>query len=320
MLFSIIIANYNKADNISALLSSIYDTYPHNDFEVFFMDDASSDASLDAARKFPVRLHAGNANIGPAALRNMAARNACGDFLLFIDSDVILPTGVLTNFRNLCLSRKFAAVYGLEVLPPVIDNWIGNFRTLQIQDQWGKYREQEAYVRSWGTTFGAIRRDLFYSIGGFNESYRGADVEDHELVARIDGKQIILYTPQLTYRHTYTGTSELMIKQFRRASSMVKIKQKYIVSNSFYGLRFALSHLFTVITVAGIAACFYDRRWTFAVICALLLKASFHRYLLYRALAMKGMAFAFYCYVANLLMSFCVISGGLYGTLSRIRK
>lgn len=320
ILFSIIIANYNKADNIPALLSSVYDNYPHDDFEVVFMDDASIDSSVEEARCFPARIFVSESNLGPATLRNMAVKEARGEFLLFMDSDVILAQDTMLNFRNLCLSKKFDAVLGLEVLPPVIDNWIGTFRTLQINDSWGEYRTKETVVEAWGTTFGAMRRELFVSIGGFNEKYKSADVEDHELAAHIHGDQVILFAPSLAYRHSYHGAAELMIKQFRRASQMVKFKKKVLFTHSLYGWRFKISHLLAAAVFAGSLASIFDYRLLYFVIAMLLLRAGSNHYLLSQALKVKGVAFAVYCFAISLIMSLCIVSGAVYGKLKWSQK
>lgn len=320
MLFSIIIANYNKADNIPALLSSIYDNYPYDDFELLFMDDASTDLSVTEANRFPVRVYALEKHSGPAALRNIGAKISKGKYLLFIDSDVILPPSTLINFRNLSLTQKFAAVSGLEVLPPVIDNWIGNFRTLQIQDNWGECRIKQAAVEAWGTTFGAIKRDLFLNIGGFNESYKGADVEDHELAAKIEEGQTILFSPQLAYRHSYPGAFELMIKQFMRASQMVKIKSNVLIRHSHYGLRFKINHILVVAAFGGCVACLLDLRWILFVITLLLLRVCFNFYLLSQAFKVKGIVFTIYCFVMSLVMSLSILAGAVYGKLSWVKK
>jgi glycosyltransferase involved in cell wall biosynthesis len=158
LLFSIIIANYNKGDNIRSLMESIFVDGPPDDFEVLFMDDASTDQSVTVAKEFPVIASRGEFRAGPARLRNLAAREARGEYLLFVDSDVILPAGTLQRFRELCRAGGFGAVSGLEVLPPVIDNWIGWFRTLQIQDYFGRYREVEGPLDAWGSTLGGVRR------------------------------------------------------------------------------------------------------------------------------------------------------------------
>lgn len=320
LLFSIIIPNFNKASNIPALLSSVFDSYRYDDFEVFFMDDVSTDSSVTEARKFPVYVFVSEKHVGPAALRNMAAKEARGEFLLFIDSDVIVAPNTLIHFRSLCLSRKFAALSGLEVIPPVIDNWIGNYRTLQIQDLWGTSRTKEAAVDAWGTTFGAIRRDLFLNVGGFNESYTGADIEEHELAGKINGEQFILFAPQLTFRHSYVGAVNLMVKQFSRASQMVRLNNNILLKNSLYGWRFKFNQLLAAGIFAGMVACLFDQRWGYFVIIALGMRSFSNYYLLSQALRVKGIVFALYCYAISFIMSLCVIAGAVYGKLKWSQK
>lgn len=313
ILFSIIIPNYNKADNIQALLSSVYSNYHFNDFEVFFMDDASTDSSVNEARLFPVKIYSMKSNVGPAALRNMAAKESRGEYLLFFDSDVILADNTLTHFRDIFLAGKVVAVSGLEVLPPVIDNWIGHFRTLQVQDQCGAFRTREAMVNGWGAVFGAIRRDVFMNIGGFDECYKGADIEDHVLAARLGGKHDVLFSPELRYRHSYPSAFGLFKKQFLRASQMVRVEKKVLTKHSFFGWRFRMSHLFVAVAFAGGFVCLFDSRWIYLAAVALMLKAGSNYFLLYQALKTKGLIFAAYCFMASLIMSLFVISGALFG-------
>jgi glycosyltransferase involved in cell wall biosynthesis len=320
ILFSIIIANFNKAPNIRALLASIYDNYPYADFEVFFMDDASTDSSVAEAERFPVRLHAGKAKAGPATLRNLAAREARGEYLLFIDSDAILLPQTLTNFRELCRSRRFGAVCGLEVLPPVVDNWIGTFRTLQIQDCWGKYRAKESRLDAWGATCGAVRADVFHRIGGFKESYKGADVEDHELAVRVRGVDSLLFAPQLTYRHTYSSALKLLMKQFLRASQLVQFERRELSEHSFYDWRFKISHILSAVIVMGLFAGIMDRVWIYFAILALVTKMAIHRHLLTQSLRAKGPAFALYGVVVSLVMSMFVLTGAVYGKLCQAQR
>jgi glycosyltransferase involved in cell wall biosynthesis len=316
VLFSIIIPNYNKASNIPALLSSIYAHYPHDDFELFFMDDASTDGSLEEAQRFPLSLYALHEKYGPAVLRNMAAKEASGEYLLFMDSDVILLPETLVNFRELCRGGGFGAVSCLEVLPPVIDNWIGYFRTLQTQDYMGDYRQRGGATTAWHSTCGAVRRELFLGIGGFNESFTGADVEDHELAVRMNGLEPILFSPQIQYRHSYPGIPELLWKQFRRASQIVCFKEDLVGGNLLlFRLRYKFSHILSVAVVVVALACPADGRLLYPLLALLAARIYVNRFLFVQALRIKGAVFALFCFLITLAMGLCIVSGAVYGKL-----
>lgn len=316
ILFSIIIANFNKGDNIRPLLESIYTDSQADDFEVFFMDDASTDGSVTESGQFPIRIYRGQERVGPSSLRNRAAREARGEYLLFIDSDVILPSGTIQRFRELCLVGGFGAVSGLEVLPPVIDNWIGWFRTLQVQDYFGEYRLKEGPLDAWGATLGGVRRELFFLVGGFNEAYRGADVEDHELAVKLKGLEPMIFSPFMTYRHSYPGTVELIAKQFRRASQMVQLKEGTVLKSSLlFHWRFKGGHILSVAIVAMVIAAPFSAGFVYPLAALSLLKLWLNGYLFCQAFRVKGLLFTGYALCMSLVMGVSVVSGALYGKL-----
>jgi len=321
MLFSIIIANYNKADNISPLLTSVYEGGLHDDFEVLFLDDASSDDSLAEAARFPVRLFPGTGRVGPATLRNQGAREAAGSYLLFLDSDTILPGGTLDRFRELCRSGAFDAVSGLEVLPPVINNWVGWFRTLQVQDNFGEFRSKEGEIAAWGSTLGGVRRQLFFDCGGFNEAFKGADVEDHELAVKLCESGRVIFCPGMTYRHSYTTAAELLRKQFCRAAQMVQLPQTRMIGHSLlFRWHYKGGHILSVLVLAGVVAAAMNRQLLPVPVLALLAKLALNRYLFGRALLEKGPLFLAYSLAMSLATGGCIVAGALYGTLRQIRS
>lgn len=320
ILFSVIISNYNKADNIVALLSSIFDYYYFQDLEVIFMDDSSTDSSVEKARMFPVRLHVSEKKSGPATLRNIAAKKARGKYLLFIDSDVIVSQQTLINFRKIVLSENIGAIQGLEVLPPVVDNWIGTFRTLQVQFLWGKERYNKADVESWGATFGAVSKEIFWKAGGFNEKYRGPDVEDHELALKIKPLTKITFYPNLTYRHTYAGFIELCIKQFRRAAMICMFNERVIAKSNLYGWRHKINHVLTTVILLGIVWCLTDYRYGIIVVAALLMDLIINNFIYTQAIACKSILFAIYCFIINRILSLFIMSGVIYGKISSVLK
>jgi glycosyltransferase involved in cell wall biosynthesis len=317
LLFSIIIANYNKAENIPALLSSIFGNYQFEDFEVIFLDDLSTDGSVQEAGRFPVQLHASEEHAGPAALRNIGARRARGEYLLFMDSDVILLPETLQLFREICLTGDCAALVGMEELPPVVDNWVGYFRTLQIQDFWGEHRGKQAFLNVWGATFGAVRKDLFLKYGGFNESFKGADVEDYELGNKIMTESEILFVPRLAYRHTYRSLPELLVKQFKRAAQIMNLDADGSGKHSYYGVYFKFAHVLSGMVLLSIAASLWDHDWLYLAVPLLILKIAIHKHLLLQAFRLKGPLFLAYCFSSALMTSLFVISGAFYGKLAR---
>lgn len=97
--FSIIIPNYNKEKYIEECLNSVfYQTYTN--YEVLFIDDNSTDKSVEIAKNYNITLlHSNQRHAGGA--RNIGLENATGDYIIFLDSDDYLTTNdVLEKLAN----------------------------------------------------------------------------------------------------------------------------------------------------------------------------------------------------------------------------
>jgi GT2 family glycosyltransferase len=89
---SIIIANYNGGAFLEECLESIYRHAPSFSFEIIVVDNASRDGSPDRVEKgYPeVRLIRNAENRGYARANNQGLRIARGNYLLLLNSDIVL--------------------------------------------------------------------------------------------------------------------------------------------------------------------------------------------------------------------------------------
>ncbi len=91
---SIIIPTYNRA----ALLGSAIDSAlaQGEGFEVIVVDDGSTDDTAILLAGYGNRIRVlRQANKGPSAARNLAAKAAHGDYLFFADSDDLIERGAV---------------------------------------------------------------------------------------------------------------------------------------------------------------------------------------------------------------------------------
>ncbi|MBW4621274.1 MAG: glycosyltransferase family 2 protein [Cyanosarcina radialis HA8281-LM2] len=183
---SLVIPVHNGGEHFRKCLSSVQQFVP-SDTEIIIVVDGGTDDSLQVAQTFARSsgakvLHSSTAS-GPARARNLGARSACGDILFFIDADVTLHPDTCAQIATIFQHQPdLAALIGSYDDAPGSPNFLSQYKNL-----FHHYTHQTASETAstfWGAC-GAIRRDIFLKIDGFDESYRYPSVEDIELGYRL---------------------------------------------------------------------------------------------------------------------------------------
>ena len=107
MFFSIIIPTYNRLGILEkclrALESQTYEQ-PITEYEVIVVDDGSTDDTVPwlkaNATEFPHLQLWPQSHHGPAAARNLGVEVARGNFIIFIDSDLVVTDNFLQAHAN----------------------------------------------------------------------------------------------------------------------------------------------------------------------------------------------------------------------------
>ncbi len=120
---TIVILNYNRADLLADCLGSIYATSTRCSLEVWVVDNASRDASVDVVRtRFPqVRLLVSVRNGGFAygnnlALREIVQQTDAPDYVLLLNNDTVVPPGALDGLVDYLEAHADVGVVGPKLV------------------------------------------------------------------------------------------------------------------------------------------------------------------------------------------------------------
>lgn len=117
---SVVIVNWNVRDLLRRCLQSIFNNTTGISFEVFVMDNASADGSVEMVRsEFPsVSVIANNGNFGFARANNLAMQKSRGDFVLLLNPDTEMVGNSLGHLVGLARAHPDAGVVGCRFLNP----------------------------------------------------------------------------------------------------------------------------------------------------------------------------------------------------------
>ena len=192
MKYSIIVPVYNRPDEVDELLQSLTEQ-ELKDFEVVIVEDGSQKPCKDVCDKFAdiLDLHYYvKENGGPGQARNYGAERARGEWLIILDSDVVLPKGYLKAVeegvstplphREGQWGGSLAAFGGPDASHPsftpvqkaISYSMTSFFTTGGIRG--GKAKLDKFYPRSFNM---GIRRDVYLQLGGFSKMRFGEDID-----------------------------------------------------------------------------------------------------------------------------------------------
>ena len=188
MKYSIIVPVYNRPDEVDELLESL-SNQTHRDFEVIIVEDGSVKTCKDVCDKYAdiLALHYyAKENSGPGQSRNYGAERSNGEWLLILDSDVVLPEGYLEAIDH-SLSSNIVAFGGPDAAHPSfapVQKAIsysmtsffttGGIRGSSPQSGRAKGALDKFYPRSFNM---GIRRDVYLQLGGFSKMRFGEDID-----------------------------------------------------------------------------------------------------------------------------------------------
>ena len=182
MKYSIIVPVFNRPDEVDELLESLTHQ-TEKDFEVVIVEDGSQTPCKEVCKRYENLMdihYYYKENSGPGQSRNYGAERAKGEYLLILDSDVVLPEGYLKAVSDE-LSREPADAFGgpdkahssfTDTQKAISYSMTSFFTTGGIRG--GKKKMDKFYPRSFNM---GIRRDVYLKLNGFSNMRFGEDID-----------------------------------------------------------------------------------------------------------------------------------------------
>jgi glycosyltransferase involved in cell wall biosynthesis len=229
---SVIIPCFNEAKVLQQTLQNLVGWRRRLGFEIIVSDDASSDHTMDIAKQGADQLviNPGVAR-GPAAARNRGAAKARGEFLVFIDADILIqdPPFFFGSVRRFFSRQCAMAATAACMVYPWEATWADNiFHRL--------YNHYLRALNALGIAIASgwcqiVRSRHFHLIGGYDPAFiTGQDV-DLFIRLRQYGKtrllpDVVIYESPRRYRRI--GLAKLVWKWFLNGLSVYLLRRPFL--------------------------------------------------------------------------------------------
>ncbi len=278
--------------------------------DIVVSEDGSIDRTAEIAVAMGVRLVTAPHNSGAAAARNTGAAVADADFILFVDSDVVVYPNVRTRVQAAFQqSPDLDAVFGLYDDVPHCRSSVGRFRNLLHHYV---HLHGPLQPHTFWTGCGAVRHSAFEKIGGFDARLRM--MEDVELGLRLTaaGGRISL-DREMRARHLKCWSVGSMIHMdfFDRAIpwSRLLLFRHGLVNELNIDQRHRIGAIAVLLLMAGLLLALLNPRWLLlsgaALLTFLMLNIGFHLLMFRRA----GVGSGFAAIPLHLVHTLCAIAG-----------
>ncbi|RYY70326.1 MAG: glycosyltransferase [Chitinophagaceae bacterium] len=222
-MISIIIPTFNEAENIAQLVNYLFRHSQNDISEIIISDGGSADDTIAQAAKAGALSFKSPAK-GRAAQMNYGAAKAKGDILYFVHADTFPPDSYVNDINQM-LDKGYR---------------LGRYRT-KFDSNKGILKLNAFFTRfdlfmCYGgdqTLF--IQKELFHSIGGFDNTM--GIMEDYEIItrAREKAKYAIIQKPAIVSARKYDHRSWLtvqmanyrIIKMYKQGASQKAMVDKY---------------------------------------------------------------------------------------------
>ena len=261
-MISLVIPVYNRPDEIVELLESV-SRQDYKDFEVSVVEDGSTRTCKAEIAPFAERFklqYFFKENSGPGPSRNYGMQYASGDYVIVLDSDVILPDNYLSVVHRHLTEERIDAFGGP-------DSAHASFTTLQKAINYsmtsflttggirgGMKNVKKFHPRSFNM---GVRTEVWNKLGGFSRMRYGEDV-DFSIRLKEAGYNVVLL-PDAWVWHKRRNTLKSFFNQ------VFHFGQARICLYRLHPDTLKLVHLFPAVFVVGVILLVLAAPFTYAL-------------------------------------------------------
>ncbi|MDR2086192.1 MAG: glycosyltransferase [Dysgonamonadaceae bacterium] len=231
MFYSVIIPVYNRPNEVEELLCSL-ERQTYKNFEVIIVEDGSSIPCEAVVRKyaasFPIQYFY-KPNSGPGLSRNFGAGKSKGDYLIFFDSDCIIPENYLKEVETQLSCFQVDAFGGPDkadktfskIQKAINYSMTSFFTTGGIRGD--KKRMDKFHPRSFNL---GIRKSVFEALEGFSAMRFGEDI-DLSIRLMKAGYHTCLFSEAWVYHKRRTGWKKFFKQVYNSGVARINLYAQY---------------------------------------------------------------------------------------------
>ncbi len=264
---SYIIPVYNSKDTIKDMLDSIIKT--DNVSEIILVDDCSYDGTPDVVDAYlknhrNIKYARNKSRQGAGLSRNIGARMARGDILVFLDADIVIPPESGEIVKRYLLENRISpqpdAIVANRAKECLYRDAISMYKNYWTSFNFSKLKGWTTFLCA---SFFAIKKSAFMDTRGFRKIKQ---VEDNDLGYRLCANNYRIYfaddlivshkkkfsLPALLKREFTAGREGIKAKIRNKTFNDVIKEKKFFAVNKNFIYSFPFTLLFSVSAAAGI--------------------------------------------------------------------
>ncbi|MBB6276398.1 glycosyltransferase involved in cell wall biosynthesis [Porphyromonas circumdentaria] len=266
--YSIIVPVYNRPEEVEELLQSLA-VQTLKTFEVIIVEDGSSRPCLTEVERYQgqlsIQYHA-TPNGGPSKARNIGSQWAEGEYIVLLDSDIILPPQYIASIEQALNSYRDkgapldafggpdAAHADFTTVQKAINYSMTSFLTTG-GIRGGKKRISHYYPRSFNL---GCRTALYREMGGFDPSMRYGEDLDFSMRLHQRGAHVQLIPEAFVYHKRRSTFLQFFRQVFKFGGARVALSRRHPHSLRPIHLLPSVATLFLILFFVGGVCTFWS--------------------------------------------------------------